>query len=65
VDTGTANRFVADLVVGLCTGLMVAVVEVVLKNAWLAVAGGQREGAQLIFGPVAFRPEREPAQARR
>lgn len=48
-DTGTASRFVADIVVGLCIGAMVALVEVVLKNAWLKVLNGRREGAQFIL----------------
>ena len=48
-DTGTASRFVADIVLGICIGLMVAFVEVVARNAWLKVLSGRREGAQFIL----------------
>ncbi len=46
---GTASRFIADLVVGLCVGLLVAMVEVVAKSAWLTAISGRREGAQFIL----------------
>lgn len=48
-DTGTANRLIADLAVGLCVGLAVALVEVVMKKAWLTVVDGKRAGAQFIL----------------
>src|SRR5436305_195891 len=48
-DTGTLNRFVADLVVGLSIGLMVALVEVAAKTAWLVALSGKRAGTQFIL----------------
>jgi len=48
-DTGTASRFVADIVVGLSIGLAVALIESVAKAAWLVVTSGRREGTQLIL----------------
>lgn len=48
-DTGTASRFVADLIVGMSIGRAVALVEDVWKAAWLMVAGGRREGARFIL----------------
>jgi hypothetical protein len=48
-DTGTLNRFVADLVVGLSVGLMVALVEVAAKTAWLVAVSGKRAGTQFIL----------------
>lgn len=48
-DTGTSSRFAGDVVVGATIGLMVALVEVVLKDAWLTVISGRRNGAQFIL----------------
>lgn len=48
-DTGTLNRFVADLVVGLSIGVMVALVEVAAKTAWLVAVNGKRAGTQFIL----------------
>ena len=48
-DTGTLNRFVADLVVGLSIGMMVALVEVAAKTAWLVALSGKRAGTQFIL----------------
>lgn len=48
-DTGTASRFVAEIVVGICIGFLVAMVESVSKNAWLTALSGRREGAQFIL----------------
>jgi pSer/pThr/pTyr-binding forkhead associated (FHA) protein len=48
-DTGTLNRFVSDLVVGLCIGVMVALVEVAARTAWLVAVNGKRGGAQFIL----------------
>jgi hypothetical protein len=48
-DTGTLNRFVADFVVGLSIGVMVALVEVAAKTAWLVALSGKRAGTQFIL----------------
>src|SRR5262249_49785098 len=48
-DTGTASRFVADIVVGIAIGLMVALIEVAARTAWLSVISGKREGFQYIL----------------
>lgn len=48
-DGGTISRLVADTAVGICVGFMVALVEALLKNAWLTVINGRREGAQFIL----------------
>src|SRR5437762_1538444 len=48
-NTGTLNRFVADLVVGLSIGIMVALVEVAAKTAWLVAVSGKRAGTQFIL----------------
>ena len=48
-DTGTPNRLVADLVVGLCIGVMVALVEAAARTAWLVAVSGKRAGTQFIL----------------
>ena len=47
--TGMASRATAFVILGLCIGLFIAVVQVVLKQAWLTVVDGFRPGRQLIL----------------
>ncbi|HYT88084.1 MAG TPA: FHA domain-containing protein, partial [Gemmataceae bacterium] len=44
--SGRATSFVA---LGMCIGLFIAIVQVVLKDAWLTVVDGYRPGRQLII----------------
>ena len=37
------------VVLGLCMGLMIAVAQVVLKEAWLKVEAGFRKGRELLL----------------
>src|SRR5262249_4815844 len=47
--SGMASRATAFVILGMCIGLLIAVVQVVLKQAWLTVEGGFRPGRQLIL----------------
>jgi hypothetical protein len=44
-----ASRATAFVILGLCIGLFIAVVQVVLKQAWLTVVDGFRPGRQVIL----------------
>jgi hypothetical protein len=47
--TGMTSRAAAFVILGLCVGLFVGLVQVVLKDAWLTVLDGYRPGRQLIL----------------
>jgi hypothetical protein len=47
--TGMASRATAFVILGMCIGLLIGVVQVVFKQAWLTVADGFRPGRQLIL----------------
>jgi hypothetical protein len=47
--SGLASRATAFVILGMCIGLLIAVVQVVLKQAWLTVVEGFRPGRQLIL----------------
>ncbi len=47
--SGMASRATAFVILGMCIGFLIAVVQVVLKEAWLTVIGGFRPGRQLIL----------------
>src|SRR5262249_45960515 len=48
--SGMTSRATSFVIVGLCIGLLIAVVQVVLKEAWLTVVEGYRPGRQVILG---------------
>jgi hypothetical protein len=47
--TGMASRATAFVILGLCIGTGIGLVQVVLKEAWLTVLDGYRPGRQLIL----------------
>jgi hypothetical protein len=47
--SGMASRATAFVILGMCIGFLIAVVQVVLKQAWLTVTDGFRPGRQLIL----------------
>ena len=47
--TGMASRATAFVILGMCIGLLIGVVQFVLKQAWLTVVDGFRPGRQLIL----------------
>jgi hypothetical protein len=49
IGSPVASRAFAFVAVGLCLGLFLSLVEVLLKEAWLTVEGGFRPGRQLIL----------------
>jgi len=48
-QTGLASRAVAFVLLGICIGSLIGLVQVVLKEAWLTVLDGYRPGRQLIL----------------
>jgi hypothetical protein len=48
-QTGLASRAVAFVLLGVCIGALIGLVQVVLKEAWLTVLDGYRPGRQLIL----------------
>lgn len=44
-----AGRAVSFVILGLCVGLFISLVQVVLKDAWLTVVEGYRPGRQMIL----------------
>jgi hypothetical protein len=47
--TGMTNRAVGFVVLGVCIGFGIGLVQVILKEAWLTVLDGYRPGRQLIL----------------
>ena len=47
--TGMSSRATAFVILGMCIGILIALVKVVLKDAWLTVLDGYRPGRQLIL----------------
>ena len=47
--SGMASRATAFVILGVCIGAMIGLVQVVLKEAWLTVLDGYRPGRQLII----------------
>ncbi len=48
-DSGMTSRAIAFTILGICIGLSIALVQVVMKKAWLSVEAGYRPGRQLIL----------------
>ncbi len=48
--SSVTSRATAFVLLGLCIGFFVGLVQVVLKEAWLTVEGGFRPGRQMILG---------------
>lgn len=48
--TGMASRATAFVILGMCIGVLISLVQVILKEAWLTVLDGYRPGRQLILG---------------
>lgn len=46
-----SSRWVGALILGLCIGLMVAIVEAVFREAWLEVNFGRNEARNISLGP--------------
>lgn len=47
--SGMSSRATAFVILGICIGAMIGLVQVVLKEAWLTVMDGYRSGRQLIL----------------
>ena len=47
--SGMSSRATAFVILGICIGAMIGLVQVVLKEAWLTVMDGYRTGRQLIL----------------
>ena len=43
------SRATAFVILGMCIGILIGLVKVVLKEAWLTVLDGYRPGRQLIL----------------
>ncbi|HEV3166094.1 MAG TPA: FHA domain-containing protein [Isosphaeraceae bacterium] len=48
-QTGMTSRATAFVILGMCIGVLIGLVQVVLKEAWLTVLDGYRPGRQLIL----------------
>ena len=48
-QSGMSSRATAFVILGMCIGLLIGLVKVVLKQAWLTVLDGYRPGRQLIL----------------
>lgn len=48
-STGLLSRAVGFVILGMCIGMLIGIVHVVLKEAWLSVLDGYRPGRQLIL----------------
>jgi hypothetical protein len=47
--SGMSSRATAFVILGLCIGALIGLVQVILKEAWLTVLDGYRAGRQLIL----------------
>jgi hypothetical protein len=48
-QSGVSSRATAFVILGLCIGVLIATVQVMLKQAWLTVVDGYRPGRELIL----------------
>ena len=48
-SAGMSSRATAFVILGMCIGILIGLVKVVFKNAWLTVLDGYRPGRQLIL----------------
>jgi hypothetical protein len=48
-QSGMSSRATAFVILGMCIGILIGLVKVVLKQAWLTVLDGYRPGRQLIL----------------
>ncbi len=48
-STGMSSRATAFVILGMCIGILIGLVKVVFKQAWLTVLDGYRPGRQLIL----------------
>jgi hypothetical protein len=61
--SGMSSRATAFVILGICIGALIGLVQVVLKEAWLTVLDGYRSGRQLILShavTVLGRSDRHP-----